>query len=189
VDWNQVKSSGAAFAFAKSSEGMGFTDHKFSANWAAMKAAGLVRGAYHYGLIKEDAVAQAKRFYKLVQPTHGDLPLVLDLEGGGNDNQTPAAFWSWTQAFLGEIESLTGRPAIIYVGGFFWHTNVGNPKDNLNCSLWLADHTHKPHIPLAWKDWTFLQYTDKGKVAGVKTNVDRDYFNGTLADLLKLTLP
>ena len=37
VDWTRVKAAGASFAFAKATEGTGYADSQFSANWAGMK--------------------------------------------------------------------------------------------------------------------------------------------------------
>jgi GH25 family lysozyme M1 (1,4-beta-N-acetylmuramidase) len=173
------------FAFTKATDGLHTTDKTFSTNWIAMKTAGLIRGAYHFAHPRHDAVDQATRFFKVVQPTSGDLQLVLDLEV--NDGKKPAAVWAWAQAFLAEIERLSGRPAIFYSYGPFWKEQMGNPKDNLNCPLWLADYRHTAHVPHAWTDWTFWQYTEKGTVAGVQTHVDLNHFQGTLAQLKQLT--
>jgi lysozyme len=187
VNWSKVKAAGVSFAFAKATEGKTYTDPRFSANWADMKAAGLVRGAYHYARPEKDAVAQAQRFYDVVQPTHGDLPLVLDLEK--SFGKKPADVWQWAQDFLAKIESLTGQPAIFYSYGYYWHDDMGNPTDNLDCPLWLADYRSHPQVPKAWKTWTFWQYTGKGTVAGVDHRVDRNYFQGTLSQLNALTSP
>jgi lysozyme len=185
VDWSKVKAAGNTFAFAKATDGKTHVDHTFSTNWAGMKANGLVRGAYHFGHPKHDAVAQAKHFYDVVKPSSGDLQLVLDLEV--SDGQRHATIWTWAQAFMAEIQRLSGRPAIFYSYGPFWTGDMGNPKDNKNCPLWLADYRHKAHVPHAWTDWTFWQYTSKGKVAGVHTHVDENYFRGNLAELNQLT--
>ena len=46
INWAQVKADGFQFAIIKASEGGTFVDPDFASNWAAAKAAGLVRGAY-----------------------------------------------------------------------------------------------------------------------------------------------
>ncbi len=71
VQWATVKSGGAAFAFTKATEGSTYTDPTFAANWKAMQAAGLVRGAYHFGHTNADAVQQATRFVQTVQNAGG----------------------------------------------------------------------------------------------------------------------
>jgi lysozyme len=157
IDWGKVKADGYTFAFTKSSEGMG-TDWTFSTNWAAMKSAGLLRGAFHFGRPGKDAVKQAKWFHKIVQPASGDLLLALDLEV--TDGKSPTQVWDWAKAFLDEIQSLTGQPAIFYSYGPFIMKEMGNPTDNRNCPLWLAAYVHNPakYVPRAWKDWTIWQW-------------------------------
>jgi lysozyme len=188
VNWTRVRDSGRVFAIAKATEGTTYTDPSFAANWAGMRAAGLIRGAYHFGHPGSDAVTQADRFVNVVRPVGGDLQLVLDLEV--TDGRTPAQVWSWTQAFIARIQSRTGRPGIIYTGFYFWRDRVGNPADNLNCPLWIAAYgVSAPMVPRAWSTWSFWQYSDTGSVPGVTGNVDLDYFNGTLSRLRALTLP
>src|SRR5256885_5495590 len=48
INWSAARGAGIAFAFAKASEGTGFTDSSFAHNWSGMRAAGVVRGAYHF---------------------------------------------------------------------------------------------------------------------------------------------
>jgi lysozyme len=49
IDWLKVaKTNQVTFAFAKASEGVTFKDAEFATNWAGMKSAGIIRGAYHF---------------------------------------------------------------------------------------------------------------------------------------------
>jgi GH25 family lysozyme M1 (1,4-beta-N-acetylmuramidase) len=189
INWTSVRNSGRVFAIVKATEGTTYTDPTFATNWTRMKQAGLIRGAYHFGHPGSDAVAQANRFVNVVQPQSGDLQLVLDLEV--TDGRSPAQVWAWTQAFIAQIHTRTGRPGIIYTGFYFWRDSVGNPPNNLNCPLWLAAYTSSTTglVPRAWTTWSFWQYTDHGSVPGVSGNVDLDHFNGSLTQLKALTLP
>ncbi len=188
VNWTSVAKAGYTFAFAKATEGTTYKDPTFPTNWANMKAAGLVRGAYHFGHPGSSATTQANFFYNYVKPGAGDLQLVLDLET--TDGKTPSQVWTWTQAFIKQIQALTGRPGIIYTGYNFWVSSVGNPKNNLNCPLWIAAYgVTSPQVPPAWSSWSFWQYSDTGTVSGVSGACDLDYFNGTTTQLLALTLP
>ena len=188
VNWTSVRNAGKVFAFCKATEGTTFIDSEFAHNWAGMAQNGIVRGAYHFGRPGTDAVAQAQFFVSVVQPTSGDLQLVLDLEV--TDGRPPAEVWAWTRRFIKTIYALTGRPGIIYTGYYFWRDSVGNPSDNLNCPLWIAAwNTSSPPVPNAWSTWSFWQYSSTGHVAGVNGNCDLDRFNGTTDQLLRLTLP
>ena len=93
INWTSVKNSGKAFAFCKATEGATYTDPTFASNWAAMKAAGLIRGAYHFGRPGSDPVVQANRFCDVVGPRDGDLQMTLDLEA--TDGKTPSQVRSW----------------------------------------------------------------------------------------------
>jgi GH25 family lysozyme M1 (1,4-beta-N-acetylmuramidase) len=187
-NWTNVKNSGKTFAFTKATEGTTYTNPDFATNWARMKSAGLIRGAYHFGHPSVDPVAQANYFCNVVQPTHGDLQMMLDIEV--TDGRTPSQVRSWIVAFINQIVARTGRPGIIYTGFYFWRDSAGNGS-NLNCPLWLAAYVSNPapYVPAAWSTWSFWQYTDAGSVPGVSGNVDRDAFNGTVTVLNKLRLP
>ena len=58
VDWGKVKASGRAFAITRVGDGLG-GDNTFDANWAGIKAAGMVRGAYQYFRASDDPNEQA----------------------------------------------------------------------------------------------------------------------------------
>jgi lysozyme len=187
-NWTAVKNSGKTFAFTKATEGTGYTNPFFATNWARMKAAGLIRGAYHYGRPSVDPVASANRFCDVVRPTHGDLQMALDIETA--DGRSPAQVRNWIVAFINQTRARTGRPGIIYTGFYFWRDQAGNGS-NLSCPLWLAAYVANPapYVPRAWSNWTFWQYTQSGGVPGVSGPVDRDAFNGSVASLNGLRLP
>jgi GH25 family lysozyme M1 (1,4-beta-N-acetylmuramidase) len=187
-NWTSVKNSGKAFAFTKATEGTTYTNPYFATNWARMKSAGLIRGAYHYGHPSVSATAQADYFCNVVRPTHGDLQMALDIET--TDGLSPSAVRSWIVAFINRIVYRTGRPGIIYTGFYFWRDSAGNGS-NLNCPLWLAAYVSNPapYVPAAWSTWSFWQYTSSGSVPGVSGNVDRDAWNGSLTGLNNLRLP
>jgi lysozyme len=191
IDWKAVKESGVTFAFTKATQGTTVTDNSFRFNWPAMKAAGLIRGAFHYGLAGHDAKKQAQHFFKVVQPQAGDLRLVLDLEWKGNLDKSASALRNWAKKFLDEIEHLTGQPAIFYSGGPFVTDNMGNPPGNWNCPLWISEVVPESRVqhymPKAWDDWTFWQWAEMKATPGTPHGAEQDYFKGTLADLQKLT--
>ncbi len=188
INWTSVKNSGKKFAFMKATEGTTYTDPKFATNWAGAKSAGLIRGAYHFAHPGTDPVAQADFFINTVNPTSGDLQMMLDLET--TDGKTPSQVRSWTVSFINRISSRTGRPGIIYTGFYFWRDSAGN-RSNLNCPLFLAAYVTDPndYVPAAWSFFTFWQYTDTGSVSGISGNVDRDAFNGSTTGLNNLRLP
>jgi GH25 family lysozyme M1 (1,4-beta-N-acetylmuramidase) len=205
IDWHAVASSGISFACAKATEGTSYVDSTFATNWNGMRAAGLIRCAYHFARPGSNATLQALHFVDTVNKAGGfraskTLQLMLDLES--TDGLGPKAVWAWTQEFVAELKRLTGRPGIIYTGLYFWNGKVGAPADNLDCPLWVASYTHPAPagIPKAWPEgWAFWQYSDNGAsspggpaahIPGVSgTSVDVDYFRYSETTLAKFCFP
>src|SRR3954454_15017513 len=87
INWTKVAAA-KDFAIARVSDGS-YLDTKFDQNWAGMKAAGIIRGAYQYFEPAQDATAQANiMIQKMVGFGPGDLPPMLDVEATGG--QSPA---------------------------------------------------------------------------------------------------
>lgn len=66
-NWKNVKRYGIAFALIKATQGTGFIDPEFERNWSGAAAAGLARGANHFG-VGTPGAAQAKHFLDVVKP-------------------------------------------------------------------------------------------------------------------------
>jgi GH25 family lysozyme M1 (1,4-beta-N-acetylmuramidase) len=196
IDWPKVRATGQRFVFAKATEGESHKDLAFPKNWSDAKAAGLLRGAYHFFRANIDGKKQAKNYIDYVKKTkdNGDLPPVLDIET--HDGQSKSRIISRAKDWLDEVENAFGRKAIIYSGKYFLQdyfseTGGGPPTWAKNYSLWLAQYPNtfvdgqQPFLPRGWFKWTFWQYSDKGRLNGINANVDLNVFNGTLEDLYK----
>jgi lysozyme len=183
VDWSRARDAGIAFAFARVSDGTGYPDTEFATNWPAMKAAGVVRGAYQFFRPEEDPTAQANLFGSMLADAGGiapgDLPPVMDLEV--TDNTSDATIQSRMQAWFSAMQSATGMTPLLYFSpSFAPHagTSFGGH------ALWVAEWGAKcPSVPAPWSTWAFWQTSDMGSTAGIPATVDLDEFNGTLAEL------
>ena len=80
IDWEQVKDAGVSFAFIKATEGGDRVDSKFAYNWAAAKAAGVPRGAYHFVYWCRQPHEEIGNFASVVPNEPDALPPVLDVE-------------------------------------------------------------------------------------------------------------
>lgn len=181
IDWDAVKGAGIGFGITRVNHG-GFFDPKFYENWDAMKARGMIRGAYQFFNPDDDVAAQAQTLIDAVGVLGpGDLPAVLDVEV--TNGVGPATISSRVQQWVDLVEAATGKPPIIYTGSYFWNDNVGTTAVN-DHPLWIAHYTSGcPNLPTAWSDWAFHQYTSTGSVPGIAGNVDRNRWNGSYADL------
>jgi lysozyme len=182
VNWGAVAGDGKAFGIARINHG-DFMDPEFDANWAGMKAAGIVRGAYQYFDAGSDALAQAQIVVdKLGKLGAGDLPAVIDIESA--DGQGPAKIVSQVQTWLDHVEAGTGKKPIVYTAKYFWQDNVGSDQF-VDYPLWVANYyVDCPNLPDgAWPGWAMHQHADNGSVAGIDGAVDLNRFNGTADDL------
>ncbi|MGZ3438532.1 MAG: glycoside hydrolase family 25 protein [Polyangia bacterium] len=183
IDWAKVKASGRAFAITRVGDGLG-GDNTFNANWAGIKAAGMVRGAYQFFRASDDPIQQADILLaKIGTPQNGDLAPTLDLEV--TDGQSASVIVTKVKQWLEHVKAKTGRTPMVYTSPGFW-PSVGSP-DLSAYVLWVAHWgTTCPTIPPGWKGFTFHQYSDSGSVSGISGAVDLDVFNGDKAALDKL---
>lgn len=205
IDWNAVKGAGQEFAIIRVSDGLNTIDTKFESHWAGAKAAGLIRSAYQFFRPTQDPTAQANLLLSKIgnQIEPGDLPPVIDMEAAGG--LSPAQVTAAMQEWISVVEGKLGRKPIIYTGNYFWTGAMGNPQGYADYPLWIAAYpycydsiksgSYCPTIPDQWSKWAFWQYSD-GKntpdqgcsteppvMPGVGQSCDRNFFNGTLADL------
>ena len=195
VNFRRVKASGRAFAIVLATDGTSFTSPDFRSQYRGAKAAGLIRGAYHFARPgRSSAASQANRFLDVVGGTRDGvtLPPVVDLEFNPNGSacyglsarQTVA----WVKAFLARVKARTGRNAIIYTGPGYWNQcAAGSRAFSASHPLWTADYgVSRPHRYGGWSVYTIWQYTSSGSVPGISGRVDLDRFNGSRARLRAL---
>lgn len=189
VDWPSTYDNGYRFAYIKATEGNYYTSQTFNDQYTDSRAAGLVRGAYHFA---NPAVStgpdQADYFIAHGGAWSADgwtLPGVLDIEYDpyGDDicyGLTPSAMTSWIAAFTKRYKARTGRDAVIYTTNGWWKQCTGDTTafDKTN-ALWIAWYGTTPgQLPGGWKYHTFWQYSSKP--------IDQDSFNGTFNGLQKM---
>lgn len=187
INWRAVKASGQSFAFIKATGGSNRVDPWFHREWAAAKAAGMIRGAYHYADPSGSAVAQAALVVQTVGTTReaNNLGIALDLESSGG--LSPRQLSAWAHTFLREVERRTGRTPILYTYVNFWKTAMAGNRTFGAYPLWLARYSGTAPAPLpGWSRWTFWQHTSSSRIPGIPGYTDHNWMccsSGTLAAL------
>jgi lysozyme len=182
--WQHVAASGRQFVIIKATEGIGFTVETFAANWAKIKAAGLVRGAYHYAHPNVNSPeAEANHFLEVIQAEGlqaGDL-LALDLEMKG----TGTSLIAWTLSWLEQVTAAVGfRPFLYSDLAFLAEQGLTNNPSIARYGLWLGEYTSVlPAPPLRWPFIAIWQYSCTGRVPGINGVCTEDLFNGSLDEL------
>ncbi len=184
-DFKKLFAGGWPYAFLKATEGTTFIDPRFNERWAAVKAAGVIRGAYHFFHANKDPIAQAHHYLQVIGKLGvGDLPAALDFEvtdGIGRETQI-----AQIQTWLDIVEKETGKVPIFYSYVSFIKA-LSLPQSFTRYPLWLANYkVSAPHVPGPWKACTFWQDAEDGASPGAGRHVDTDYFYGNMTDLKKL---
>jgi lysozyme len=170
VDWGAVAAAGIRFAFIKATEGLDDVDPRFVQNWQQSRAAGLLRGAYHFLHPNLDAKQQAAHFLSVVTLDDDALPPALDIEV--TDGEGPATLTACIETWLGTVEATLGCKPVVYTDPSFWRDNVG--ANLATYPLWLACYAPSPEVPASWGSWTFWQHSQSGRVDGIAGPVDLD---------------
>lgn len=182
VDWNSVAGAGVKFAWIKASEGGDRVDPMFQANWAAARAAGVPRGAYHFMYWCRDPLEQIKWFEQNVPVEADALPPVLDLEATP-DSKTCRRHLEKTQTVadvkvaLEEMERYFGRRPVIYTSVDFYSAILSGEFPDY--PMWVRSTKYHPSVRYGSRKWVFWQYQADGRVPGIDGNVDRNVFHGS----------
>ena len=186
-DFGAAKGDGILAVIHKATQGDQYTDPEYQGRRQAALDAGLLWGAYHFG-VGGDGVAQAEKFVSVVKPQQTDL-LVLDLE---HNPAGPTMTVDQAEAFVRRVHDLTGGWPGLYSGSYVKESLPANYAGVLaNCWFWLAQYGPTPQVPPAWSQWTLWQYTDGSSgqppytVRGIGA-CDRDFFNGDASGLKTL---
>lgn len=191
INWTEVRSSGAQFAYVKATEGISITNARFASEYNGSYRAGLIRGAYHFAHPNTSSGAAQARFFV----AHGGgwsadgrtLPGALDMEpnphGPACYGLSRSAMVAWIADFARTYHALTSRWPVIYTARNWWTACTGGYTGfAAQDPLWVARYAASPGaLPSGWAFYTFWQYAPGGTFPG-----DQDIFNGSNAKLQTL---
>ena len=188
IDWVQLTSNKTTkfpihFVFMKATEGGDHADDTFPFNFDQAHRYGFIRGAYHFFSPKTDPHKQADFFIRTVQLIPGDLPPVLDVETIGKS--TPHDLKIAVKTWLDRVESHYGVKPILYTSYKFKSRYLNDSVFN-TYPYWIA-HYYVDSVKYEGP-WHFWQHTDVGNVPGIKEEVDLNVFNGSLEELVDMTI-
>ena len=181
IDWAKVAKDGVQFAIIRAGYGRELSqkDKYFERNYAGAKAAGIQVGAYWYSYANsvERGEQEARTCLKVLEGKRFELPIFFDQEYEKSilalSNKTR------TDIVLKFLETVKGAGCKV---SLYSSTNFITTKlqaDRLTAyPLWLAEYGSKLHY--TGNVWAW-QYTSKGRVSGIKGNVDcnHGYFEQT----------
>lgn len=184
IDWPAVRRGGVAFAYIKATEGGDVADDRFRENWFGARAAGVLRGAYHYYYFCRTAEEQARWFIQHVPQDAAALPHVLDMEWTHTSRTCrhrpdPSHVRAEMAVFVAILERHYGRRPLIYTTVDFYADNeLWKVRGE---QFWLRSVAGHPGTRYPGQAWTLWQYTGTGVVPGIRGDTDINVFGGSQA--------
>lgn len=190
IDWKKVKAAGIDYAIIRvafrgyGSAGNMMTDAKYQKNLKEAIEAGVKVGVYFWSqaVTTKEAQAEADYFASLIEGYNISLPAIMDLEyysGGGvykgrlyDAKLSKAALTSICDTFLKGMQA-KGYTAMLYSGPSMFNIAVDATALEKTYPIWLANYTTKTQYTGKYEFW---QYSSKGKVPGISTNTDVNFW-------------
>ena len=180
IDWEAVAEDGIDFAIIRcgyrgyAEDGNICEDSHFAENLAGAKEAGLAVGVYFYSQAvgRDEAIEEARFVLESLDGAELDLPIFFDWELSGTDTRTdnlPSA--NLNVAATHFLQTVTDAG---YQGGLYAYKYLAYLEYDLAqfaaYPFWLAEYGTTDF----YYGYTFLQYTDAGRVDGIYGDVDRN---------------
>lgn len=178
IDWAQVKKQSIDFVYIKATEGNDFIDPRFLQNWQKARANGLTTGAYHFFTFCSPAYEQALNFIRLVPQQSDSLPPVIDIEFMGSCKRKPSVleYRHQVSEFIALVSEYYKKKVIIYTTYESFAGYLDTQFQQIN--LWIRDIYRVPRVNRINRHYLFWQYSNRGRLKGIKTFVDLNVFNG-----------
>ncbi len=179
VDFSRLAADSITFVMLKATEGTDFCDALFARNYDNAVKAGLKVGAYHFFRFDSPGHIQAYHFLNTIAERPLDLPLAIDVEEWNNAQGTPdVQVIEELQKMVNVLEASDYR-VILYTNKQGYHRYV--EPTLYGRQLWICSLGSVPE-EYGWRLW---QHSHKGRVAGIKGDVDINTYNGSLEDFVR----
>lgn len=175
IDFAKVKEAGVEIVYMRAGQGANYVDPYFSRNYQEAKKQGLRVGFYHYVTAQtvDEAREQARYFVKIIGGRESDALLAGDFEYYGDLGKT--RFNQIVDAFLQAVEQLSGKKTVIYTSDYAARERFTSEISE-KYPLWVAEYGVSQPKDTQWDTWVGFQYTNSGRVSGIRGDVDKDYF-------------
>ena len=175
VFWETVgEHTNMAYVYLKATEGGDRIDARYERNIDLAHRHGLKVGSYHFFRPKTPLRQQLKNFKTQCLPGEQDLIPMLDVETTGN--LSPKAFCDSLSKFLMLMEEAYHQKPLVYTFRNFYNKHLQGRLDGYH--LMIAMYSDEKPQLADGRDYTIWQYTSKGRIVGVTTDVDKSRFMG-----------
>ena len=177
INWNAVKASGVDYVIIRcgyrgSATGALIQDQSFTKNIQGATAAGLKVGIYVFSqaVNEVEAVKEASLAVACAKGYNLTYPIFIDTEssGGRADKIDKATRTAVVNAFCQTVAN-SGYKAGIYASKTWFEDRLNMSAIPGGYRIWLAQYAAAPTYKGKYDMW---QYSSKGKISGIKGNVD-----------------
>lgn len=173
IDWGKVKASGAVdFTIIRAGYGKSISqkDAQFESNYQGCKAHGIPCGAYwySYALTPAEAEAEARAFLEVIKDKQLEYPVWFDIEEKKAFSTGMKNCSAMIRAFCGVMEQ-AGYWCGIYCSTSAIKSYI-DADTQKRYAIWAAEWGSK----LNYSGASIWQYSSKGRINGISTNVDLD---------------
>lgn len=180
INWSRVKADGVEYAFVRmgyrgyGSSGKLVTDETFEDNIKGATANGVDVGVYFFSqaVTEEEAIEEANYVLSAIEGYDVTYPIVIDIEEVTDSDARTAKLTKeeWTKNCIAFCETVkdAGYTPMIYgnLKTFFIMLDMEQLE---KYDKWFAYYDTPVYFPYEFKIW---QYTDKGSVDGISSDVD-----------------
>lgn len=170
IDWS-ILPSAIKCVMIKATQGSKHVDDHFERNFIGAVDVGLLVIPYHF-LDNSDIHKQFMNFKTVTKLAPG-MVVALDWETVSLHERRPPV--SMMEALGESCKLVTGRSPLAYHGMY----DLSSRKIN-EWPWWIPKYGPEPKPSLKWLFW---QYTQQGRMTGIRAPVDRSMFWGSVAEL------
>ncbi len=183
IDWEEVaRDKNVKYVYIKATEGATYVSNLYRYNLENARKHGIKVGSYHFLRTGSRIRDQFANFKRVVKKAEQDLLPVLDVEvrqGWSNQQMRDSV-----KLFCDLIEEHYGCRPLIYTSSSFYDNILGRSFNSY--PLFIARYsTSQPNLK-SGNDWVMWQFSERGRIRGISTNVDLSCFNKgrSLSDIM-----
>ncbi len=185
IDAHKINDRPISFVFIKASEGLDHQDTRYAYNKKEAGTKGLITGAYHYYKDNVSAELQAKHFIRMAKLRSGDLAPVLDVEELDKERKDKTI--KSLLKIMALWEKRYGTKPIFYTYDYLYRQYFQGTELE-QYPLWIANYS-LPDEELPPYDWSFWQYSSRGRLNDCIGDFDLNVFRTSIADFEALLIP
>ena len=183
IDWTEVaKDKNIKYVYIKATEGATYVSNLYRYNLENAHKHGIKVGSYHFLRTGSRIRDQFANFTRVVKKNEQDLLPVIDVEV--RQGWTNQQLRDSVKLFADLVEEHYGCRPLIYTSSSFYDNILGRSFNIY--PLFIARYSTSQPTLKSGNDWVMWQFSERGRIRGISTNVDLSCFNKgrSLSDIM-----